>query len=265
MVKLGVNVDHFATLRQTRRATYPDPVEAALAAVRAGADAITVHLREDRRHIQDDDLVRLRSALKTHLNQELAPVAEMVEIAARIRPDEVCFVPERREELTTEGGLDVERLSSRLKPMIERLRGVKAKISLFVEPQAEQIEAAARLGVDSVELHTGTYANLADQDRLGAKAKDLRIKFSVLTRAELDKLIAAARLARSLGLKVNAGHGLNYHNVGPVAAIAGLSWLHIGHSIVARATLVGIARAVREMKSLIQRFASRPYMRHLAR
>ncbi len=263
MVKLGVNVDHFATLRQIRRTAYPDPVQAALAAVGAGADAITVHLREDRRHIQDDDLVRLRNALKTHLNQELAPVAEMVEIAARIRPNEVCFVPERREELTTEGGLDVERWSARLEPMVERLKRSRIKVSLFIEPQAEQIEAAAKLGVDSVELHTGAYSNLADQDTLGAKAKDLRIKFSVLTRTELDKLIAATRLARSLGLKVNAGHGLHYHNVGPVAAIAGLSWLHIGHSIVARATLVGIARAVREMKMLIQRFATRSQLKHV--
>jgi pyridoxine 5-phosphate synthase len=260
MVKLGVNIDHFATLRQARRTAYPDPVEAALAAIRAGADAITVHLREDRRHIQDDDLVRLRSALKSHLNQELAPVTEMVEIAARIRPNEVCFVPERREELTTEGGLDVVRLGSRLESMIKQLKQVKAKVSLFVEPQVDQIEAAAKLDVDSVELHTGTYSNYADQDALGAKVGGLRIKYSVLTRTELDKLIAAAKLARSLGLKVNAGHGLNYHNVGPIAEISGLNYLHIGHSIVARATLVGIARAVREMKRLIHRFAARPQL-----
>ncbi len=265
MVKLGVNVDHFATLRQSRRTSYPDPVEAALAAVRAGADAITVHLREDRRHIQDDDLVRLRSALKSHINQELAPVFEMVEIAARIRPNEVCFVPERREEVTTEGGLDVVRWSSRLEPMIARLKEVKSKVSLFIEPQTEQVEAAAKLGVDAVELHTGAYSNFADQDSLGAKSKPPRIKLSVLTQAELDKLVAAAKLARSLGLKVNAGHGLNYDNIGPIAAIPGLSWLHIGHSIVARATIVGITRAVREMKALIQRFANQPQLRHSTR
>jgi pyridoxine 5-phosphate synthase len=258
MAKLGVNVDHVATLRQARRAAYPDPVELSLAAQRAGAAAITVHLREDRRHIQDDDLFRIRSAIKIHLNQEMAPLPEMVEIAIKLRPQEVCLVPERRQELTTEGGLDVAGLKDRLVPIIERLKREAFAVSLFIDPESSQLEAAAALGADFVELHTGTYANLADADLQAAAQKPARIRtasalFGEQTRAELEKLRVAARLARSLKLKPNVGHGLNYQNVGPVAAIPGLSWMHIGHSIVARSLMVGMGRAVREMNLLINK------------
>jgi len=261
MPKLGVNVDHVATLRQARRAAYPDPVEASIAAQRAGANAITVHLREDRRHIQDDDLRRIKDAIKIHLNQEVAPSAEMVEIALELRPHEVCLVPERREELTTEGGLDVAGLAERVGPIVERFRYAGIKVSLFIDPEPSQIEAAAVMGAEFVELHTGTYANLADRDlgkmddRAGAPLRGVLEALSAQTRAELDKLRVAVKIARSHGLKPNAGHGLNYRNAAPVAAIPGLSWLHIGHSIVARAILVGMGRAVREMNTLINRRA----------
>ncbi|MFZ0886954.1 MAG: pyridoxine 5'-phosphate synthase [Candidatus Binataceae bacterium] len=248
--KLGVNVDHVATLRQARRVDYPDPVEAALAAERAGADAITVHLREDRRHIQDHDLFRLRQAVHIHLNQELAPVESMLELALALRPHEVCIVPERREELTTEGGLDAAGLSRRLAPMVRRLKDAGIGVSLFIDPEPRQIEAAARLKAEFVEIHTGTYANLADRDLALAKRPD-KPRLSEESAAELAKVRLAVKAARDLGLKPNAGHGLNYHNVGPIAAIAGVRWLHIGHSIVARAVMVGMQRAVREMKELI--------------
>jgi pyridoxine 5-phosphate synthase len=251
MPRLGVNIDHVATLRQARRVGYPDPVEAALAAERAGAEAITVHLREDRRHIQDQDLFRLRDAIAIHLNRELAPVDEMVEIAMRLKPHEVCLVPERREELTTEGGLDAAGLQNRLAPIIKRFKLAGIGVSLFIDPEPRQIEAAAILGADFVELHTGTYARLADAD-LGAASSD-RVKRELGGEGmdELDKLRRAAQTARGLRLKPNAGHGLNYRNVARVAAIPGLQWLHIGHSIVARAVMVGMARAVREMKAAI--------------
>lgn len=278
MIKLGVNVDHVATLRQVRRALYPDPVEASLAAERAGASAITVHLREDRRHIQDTDLFGINQAIRVHLNQEMAPTAEMLEIAMELRPDEVCLVPERREELTTEGGLDAAGLQDRLQPIMERLSLAKIGVSLFIDPEPRQIEAAAMLGATFVEIHTGVYANLADVDLAkrrengqangkrraprGAspRAKSGRARspqagippeFSDETRAELQKIRAAVKLARSLRLKPNAGHGLNYDNVGPVAAIPGIAWLHIGHAIIARSLIAGMERAVREMLRLI--------------
>jgi pyridoxine 5-phosphate synthase len=272
MIKLGVNVDHVATLRQARLAAYPDPVEASLAAQRAGADAITVHLREDRRHIQDSDLFRIHKTIKIHLNQEMAPIPEMLEIAMELRPNEVCLVPERREELTTEGGLDVASLQDRIAPVIERLRMAKIGVSLFIDPEPREIEAAAMLGANFVEIHTGTYANLADADVArardpanadtrprprrvaatgGRKDSEVQALFSQETRAELAKLRAAVKLARSLKLKPNAGHGLNYDNVAPVATIPGIVWLHIGHSIVARALIVGMEKAVREMLVLI--------------
>ncbi len=258
MLKLGVNVDHIATLRQARRTAYPDPVEASFAAERAGASAITVHLREDRRHIQDDDLFRIRKAIKIPLNQEMAPIPAMVEIAIELQPHEVCLVPERRQELTTEGGLDVAGLKDGLAPIVERLKRAGIGVSMFVDPEPSQLEAAAAVGADFVELHTGTYANLADADlakaaQLGSRSHSTDAAFSIQTRAELEKLGAAAKFARSHGLKPNAGHGLNYRNVAPVAAIPGLSWLHIGHSIVARAVIVGMVRAVREMNTLINR------------
>jgi pyridoxine 5-phosphate synthase len=281
MLKLGVNVDHVATVRQARLAAYPDPAEAALAAQRGGAGAITVHLREDRRHIQDADLLRIRQAIGIRLNQEMAPVAEMTEIAIEVRPDEVCLVPERREEVTTEGGLDVAGLRERLAPVIERLQMASIGVSLFIDPEPRQIEAAAMLGADFIELHTGAYANLADADlakpaslhaaakhavkrggsrvlRGGKRGADtIATAFSAETRTELEKIRAAVKLARSLKLKPNAGHGLNYGNAGPIAAIPGLVWLHIGHSIVARAVMVGMERAVREMNALINRRVAR--------
>jgi pyridoxine 5-phosphate synthase len=269
MIKLGVNVDHVATVRQARLARYPDPVEASLAAQRAGADAITVHLREDRRHIQDTDLFGIHEAIRIHLNQEMAPTPEMMEIAMELRPNEVCLVPERREELTTEGGLDVAGLKERLRPMIERLKAAKIGVSLFVDPEPRQIEAAAMLGADYVEIHTGTYARFADADILQARESSASKKqphshapvanskgtllpeLSGQTRAELQKIRAAVKLARSLKLKPNAGHGLNYENVAQIAAIPGIVWLHIGHAIVARSIITGFERAVREMLKLI--------------
>jgi pyridoxine 5-phosphate synthase len=254
MLKLGVNVDHVATVRQARGVAYPDPVEAALAAERAGADAITVHLREDRRHIQDQDLFLIRDAIKIHLNQEMASTAEMTEIALELRPDEVCLVPERREEVTTEGGLDAAGLTDRIRPLAEKLRVAGIRISLFIEPEPHQVTAAARLGADFVELHTGKYALLADADLARApSSKNGRLYLSGDTHAELDKLRAAVKLARSLKLKANVGHGLNYRNVGPVAALPGIAWAHIGHAIVARSIMVGMARAVREMVALLDR------------
>jgi pyridoxine 5-phosphate synthase len=261
MVKLGVNIDHVATLRQARGVEYPDPLEAALAAEKAGADAITLHVREDRRHVADRDLFRLASAIKIRINQELAPTEEMVELALKVKPDEVCFVPERREELTTEGGLDVAGLADRLAPMVQRLREARVGISMFVEPERKQLAAARDVGATSVELHTGTYASLADQDFADPKRRR-KWELGEAAQAELQRIRDAAKAARTLGLKVNAGHGLNYVNVGPIAAIAGLQWLHIGHSVVARAVMVGMARAVREMKHLI---AAPPRMNPAAR
>jgi pyridoxine 5-phosphate synthase len=250
MVKLGVNIDHVATLRQARRTDYPDPLEAAMLAERAGADAITIHLREDRRHIADRDLFRIAAAIKIPINQELAPTEEMVEIALKVKPDEVCFVPERREELTTEGGLDVVAIADRIAPMIKRLREARVGISLFVEPDQKQLAAAKNVGAGFVELHTGTYAGIADEDLADPKRRR-SLDLSERGQAELQRIRDGAKAARALGLKVNAGHGLNYVNAAPIAAITGLQWLHIGHSIVARAVMVGMTRAVREMKALI--------------
>jgi pyridoxine 5-phosphate synthase len=249
-IRLGVNVDHVATLRNARGVDYPDPVEAALAAERAGASAITVHLREDRRHIQDGDLLRIRRAIKIHLNQEMAPTAEMMEIALEVGPHEVCLVPERRAELTTEGGLDAAGLGGVLAPIIARLGAARIGVSLFVDPEPHQIEAAARLGADFVELHTGSYAALADADLIEWQS-GARPALGAAARAELAKLRAAIRLARSLKLAPNAGHGLNYRNVAPIAALPGLVWLHIGHAIIARAVSVGMRRAVGEMLALV--------------
>jgi pyridoxine 5-phosphate synthase len=252
MPKLGVNVDHVATLRQARRVDYPDPVEAARAAERGGAGAITVHLREDRRHIQDYDLFSLRSAIKTRLNQELAPVDEIVELAVRLRPHEVCFVPERREEITTEGGLDVAGLHDRLERIVRRFRELKIGVSLFIAPDLRQLEASASVGADFVEIHTGAYANLADADLRTPAAKGEKPRLGESATVELEKIRAAVETARKLKLKPNAGHGLNYRNLGPVAAIPGIHWFHIGHAIVARSVMVGMTRAVGEMIDLLQ-------------
>jgi pyridoxine 5-phosphate synthase len=255
VVKLGVNIDHIATVRQARRVDYPDPLEAALAAQKAGADAITMHVREDRRHVADRDLLRIAEAISIPLNQELAPTDEMIEIALQVKPDEVCIVPERREELTTEGGLDVAGLSDRLVPMINQLKEAGIGVSLFVEPDQQQLAAAHSVGADYVELHTGAYAALADRDLADPKRRR-KMELSEEAQAELQRIRSAAKAARALGLKVNAGHGLNYVNTPPIAAIIGLRWLHIGHSIVARAVMVGMGRAVREMKQLIARSGS---------
>ena len=260
MPRLGVNIDHVATLREARRVGYPDPVEAALAAERAGAGAITFHLREDRRHIHDHDLLRLRQEVHVRLNQELAPIDEMVELALKLHPHEVCLVPERRQEITTEGGLDAAGLSARLAPMIAELKQAGIGVSLFIDPEPHQIDAAAALCAEFVEIHTGAYANLADKDlaehyltgvdspRAFTAAK---VRPSEDTAAELRKIRDAVKAARELGLKPNAGHGLNYGNVAPIAALAGIQWLHIGHSIVARAISVGMSRAVSEMLALV--------------
>jgi pyridoxine 5-phosphate synthase len=252
MPKLGVKVDHVATLRQARRVAYPDPVEAALAAEQAGADAITVHLREDRGHIQDYDLFRLREAVSVHLNQELAPVEHIFELALRLIPEEVCFVPERGEEITTEGGLDVAGLRDRLAPMIARLKDAGIGVSLLVSPEPKQIEAAARLHADFVQILTGAYASLADRDLAIARGQG-KPRLSEESAAALARIRDAVKAARELGIKPNAGRGLNYLNVGPIATIPGIKWLYVGHSIVARAVMVGMSKAVREMKALIDK------------
>jgi pyridoxine 5-phosphate synthase len=238
MAKLCVNIDHVATVRQARRITEPDPVAAAVLAELAGAAGITCHLREDRRHIQDADVVRLREVVKTRLNLEMAAVAEMLGIAEKVRPHMVMFVPERRQELTTEGGLDVAGNVERVREATQRMHAAGLLVSHFVDPEPRQIDAVHACGADFLELHTGAYANA-----VGEAAR----------REELQKLIEGARYASSLGLRVNAGHGLNLRNVMPVAAIEGIHELHIGHAIVAHAVLVGFERAVREMVQAIAR------------
>ena len=238
MLHLGVNVDHVATLRQARGVDYPDPVEAALVAEAAGADGITVHLREDRRHIQERDVEELRRRLRIKLNLEMAVTDAVVAFALRIRPADACLVPERREELTTEGGLDIVRHAPRVRGAVERLVGAGIRVSLFIDPDEAQLRASADAGAPAVELHTGDYAN--------ARAPAAAAR-------ELERLRAAARIAARLGLEVHAGHGLTVANVGPVAAIAEIVELNIGHSIVERAVLVGMAAAVLEMEEAIAR------------
>jgi pyridoxine 5-phosphate synthase len=237
LAKLGVNVDHVATIRQARGTVEPDPVTAAALAELAGADSITVHLREDRRHIQDRDVEILRRTVQTRLNLEMAATDEMVAIALRTRPDSATLVPERREELTTEGGLDVVQQRQLLKRPIELLRQAGITVSLFVDPDLEQLKAAHRLGADAIEIHTGSYCE--------AETGSVR-------RAELTKIETAIKAARKLGLGVNAGHGLNYWNVQEVVALGGIEEFNIGHSIVSRSVLVGMERAVREMVALLR-------------
>jgi len=234
-ISLGVNIDHVATLRQARRGRYPDPVHAALAAETAGADSITLHLREDRRHIQDHDVRSLRGLLQTRMNLELAVTDEMLALTAEVRPADCCFVPERRQELTTEGGLDVAAQAARLRDAATYLRQAGVRVALFIDPDPHQVEAAAHAGAPVVELHTGAYAEAA-----GAS-----------TATELERLRAAARLGASLGLEVHAGHGLNYRNVQPVAALREIVELNIGHALIAHALFVGLPAAVREMKALM--------------
>ena len=235
-MRLGVNVDHVATLRQARGTPYPAPLEAALLCEKGGADGITIHLREDRRHIQDADVFALRRKLRVPLNLEMANSPEIVRIVLRARPAEACLVPERRQELTTEGGLDAAGQLRQLRPTVAKLAAAGIEVSLFSAPARRQLEAAVALGAPVVELHTGKYC-----DSVGAAR-----------RAELKRLVAAAELGHRLGLKVNAGHGLNYDNLPAfLRAVPHLDTLNIGHSIVARAVLVGLVRAVREMKELL--------------
>jgi len=236
MATLGVNIDHVATVRQARRTVEPDPVWAAALAELGGADAITVHLREDRRHIQDRDLEVLRRTVQVKLNLECAIAPAMIDIACRVKPCQVTLVPEKREEITTEGGLDVVTHRAATAAAVQRLEDAGIAVSLFIDPCSKQIDTAVDLGVAAVELHTGGYANAtADGDR----------------HAELVALARAGSMARQAGLVLNAGHGLTYRNVVPVARIEGMAELNIGHSIVARAVLVGLTQAVREMKALI--------------
>lgn len=235
-IRLGVNIDHVAGLRQARGERYPEPVDAALAAERAGADGITVHLREDRRHIQDRDVFLLNEVLQTPMNLEMAVTDEMVAIAGRVRPAHCCLVPEKREELTTEGGLDVAGQRERVARACRELADAGVRVSLFIDPETAQIEAAAAAGAPAVELHTGNYAQAAD-----ARARA----------QELDRVRRCAEQAVTSGLEVHAGHGLHYHNVQPIAAIAPIVELNIGHSIVARAVFSGLETAVREMKRLM--------------
>ena len=236
MASLGENIDHIANVRQARRSVEPDPVTYALLAELGGADGITVHLREDRRHIQDRDVEHLRQTVRTRLNLEMAATAEMEAIALRIQPDMVTLVPERRQEVTTEGGLDVASQVAQLGGIVERLQGAGIGVSLFVDPVAEQLDASCATGARWVELHTGRYADAAWAEQP----------------IELARLQDATAQARSLGLRVNAGHGLTYQNVEAIAAIEGMEELNIGHTIVARALAVGLETAVRQMKALIQ-------------
>ncbi|HUF40470.1 MAG TPA: pyridoxine 5'-phosphate synthase [Verrucomicrobiae bacterium] len=235
MIRLGVNVDHVATVRQARGSDVPDPVEAALMAEAAGADGITVHLREDRRHIQERDLKLLLERAKTKVNLEMAVTPEMVALAAGLRPQDACFVPERREELTTEGGLDVVAHKGKVKEAVQRLHARGIYVSLFVDPEEAQIDAAKAIGAHAIEIHTGAYCNASGAAR----------------EKELEAVVEAATRANKMGLEVHGGHGLNYDNVLSIAKIPEMVELNIGHSIVARAIMVGIGQAVREMKELL--------------
>jgi pyridoxine 5-phosphate synthase len=237
MILLGVNIDHVATLREARGTAYPDPVEAALAAEKAGADYITLHLREDRRHIQDEDVRILRRRLRTRMNLEAAVTPEMIAFARSVRPHDVCLVPERRAELTTEGGLDVAGRFAPVERACRELRAAGIRVSLFIDPDRRQIDAAVRSGAPLVELHTGAYAGAGNAGE---------------RRRELGRVRVAALYAAELGLHVNAGHGLHYRNARAIAALRPIRELNIGHAIVARSVFVGMAQAVREMKSLIR-------------
>ncbi len=232
---LGVNIDHVATLRQARGTSYPRPAEAAHLAERAGADSITVHLREDRRHIQDHDLDAINEVMRTHMNLEMAVTDEMLAVAARIRPSDCCLVPEKREELTTEGGLNVAGQQDRIRSACEHLADSGIRVSLFIDPDKEQLDAALAVGAPVVELHTGCYADTEGEEQ----------------QVELRRIEEAARYGRDLGLVINAGHGLHYQNVHAIAGISEIVELNIGHSIISRAVFDGIAIAVSEMKRLM--------------
>lgn len=236
-VLLGVNIDHVATLRQARGTNYPDPVHAAAIAEQAGADGITIHLREDRRHIVDRDVLVLNDTLQTRMNLEMAITEEMIALAEKIKPAHCCLVPEKREELTTEGGLDVIGNEQEIAKAVARLNAAGVEVSLFIDPDEEQLKASKRVGAPVVELHTGCYADAETHQQ---------------QEDELKRIITAVQQGLDLGLVVNAGHGLHYHNVKPIAAIPGINELNIGHSIIARAVLSGLDAAVRDMKKLIQ-------------
>ena len=236
MIELGVNIDHVATLRQQREARYPDPIEAAIRAEQAGADLITLHLREDRRHIQDADVYAMRGKLFTRMNLECAVTDEMLAIALDVKPDDVCLVPEKRTELTTEGGLDVVKGFDSVREAVTRLHDAGIRVSLFIDPDPAQIEAAVACGARIVELHTGAYAEARDVTSL---------------EQEIDRLKAGIAQAVAAGCRVNAGHGLHYENVMPIAALPGIAELNIGHAIVARAVFDGWEKAVRDMKALM--------------
>ena len=241
-VLLGVNIDHIATVREARGTRYPDPVKAALDAEQAGADGITVHLREDRRHIQDRDIYLLREVMRTPMNFEMGVTEEMLKIAEEVRPEHICLVPETREELTTEGGLDVLAQEARVSAAVERLQAVGCEVSIFVDADEQQIKAAKRVGATTIELHTGHYAEAVTP---AEQAK------------QLELIRKGTEFALKQGLVVNAGHGLHYHNVEPIAAIPGINELNIGHAIIAHALFVGFATAVAEMRTLINTAATR--------
>ena len=243
MIELGVNIDHVATIRQARRTYEPDPVWAAVEAHLGGADGITVHLREDRRHVQDEDVRRLRELTHIKLNLEMAATGEMIAIACGLKPEMAMLVPEGREEVTTEGGLDIVKQEKRLKEAVARLAGAGIVTSVFIDAEPAQVEAAARIGARVCEVHTGPYAHAFHQ-----KGRDPEGKPVV---AEIDKVRKAGEAIRSLGMRFNAGHALNYANVEPIAALPGVRELHIGHAIVSRAVFVGMREAVREMKALM--------------
>lgn len=235
LLQLGVNIDHVATLRQARGTTYPQPAEAAVMVEQAGADSITVHLREDRRHIQDSDLIAIKKVMRTHMNLEMAVTDEMLRIAAEILPSDCCLVPESREELTTEGGLDVLRQQDRIAAACSRLAESDIRVSLFIDPDTAQLDAAVAVGAPVVELHTGRYADTEGD----------------LQRAELKRIVRAAEYGRDIGLTIHAGHGLNYDNVAEIAEIEQIVELNIGHAIIARAVFDGLTTAVSEMRRLM--------------
>ncbi len=235
-ILLGVNIDHIATLRQSRGTRYPEPIQAALLAEQAGADSITLHLREDRRHIQNRDVEMLKDILQTRMNLEMAVTEEMLAVAETIRPEDCCLVPERREELTTEGGLDVKGQKSRIQSACQRLTEAGIRVSLFIDAEKAQIEAAAESGAPVIEIHTGHYADAESWEQRDA---------------EFRKIAQAVEYGLACGLQVNAGHGLHYHNVAPVAGLNGIRELNIGHAIVARSVFTGLEEAVREMKRLM--------------
>jgi pyridoxine 5-phosphate synthase len=235
-ILLGVNIDHVATLRQARGTRYPDPVQAAIESEQAGADSITLHLREDRRHIQDRDVEMLKDILQTRMNLEMAVTDEMLAIASRIRPADCCLVPERREELTTEGGLDVAGQAERMQDACAQLAEAGVRVSLFIDADPVQVDAAKAVGAPCIEIHTGHFADAATPEA---------------AEAEFERIRAAVQLGDDIGLRVNAGHGLHYHNVRPIAALSAVRELNIGHAIIARAVFTGLGNAVREMKQLM--------------